>query len=167
MKAAVPVLLAALACAGAALAARAAELTELTGPQSDYVEHCSGCHGMQGDSYPADIPVLRGRVGYFLCTKEGREYLIRLPNVSYSAIPDDQQLADMMNFVVFGLGGPSVPRGAKHFTAAEIGSLRKQPLATTSLVDARNRIVGAMVRTCGAPKSMNRFYDPALLPQKY
>ena len=39
-------------------------LPELTGPQSDYVEHCSGCHGMQGNSAPAEIPVLRDRVGY-------------------------------------------------------------------------------------------------------
>ncbi len=50
-----------------------AELPELTTPQSDYVEHCSGCHGMQGNSAPADIPVLRDRVGYFLCSKEGRD----------------------------------------------------------------------------------------------
>ncbi len=165
MKIAVAAALCVLAFAGAIVAVRAAELTELTGPQSDYVEHCSGCHGMGGNSYPADIPVLRDRVGYFLCTQEGREYLIRLPNVAYSAIGDDQQLADMMNFVVFGLGGHSVPKGAKQFTAAEIGTLRKRPLATTSLIDTRARIVGNMVRTCGAPKSMNRFYDPALLPK--
>jgi hypothetical protein len=54
--------------------------------------------------------VLRDRIGYFMCTREGREYLIRLPNVAYAPIPDNQQLADMMNFVVFGLGGPAHPR---------------------------------------------------------
>ena len=85
-------------------------LPELTVAQSDYVEHCSGCHGMQGNSAPAEIPVLRDRVGYFMCTQQGREYLIRLPNVAYSAISDNQELADMMNFVVFGLGGNSAPR---------------------------------------------------------
>jgi cytochrome c553 len=46
----------------------------LTAPESDYVEYCSGCHGMQGNSAPAEIPVLRDRVGYFMCTKEGRDY---------------------------------------------------------------------------------------------
>ena len=65
-----------------AMAWAAPGLPELTTPQSDYVEHCSGCHGMQGDSAPAEIPVLRDRIGYFLCTQEGREYLIRLPNVA-------------------------------------------------------------------------------------
>ena len=134
-------------------------LPELTTPQSDYVEHCSGCHGMQGDSAPAEIPVLRDRIGYFMCTREGREYLIRLPNVAYSAIGDNQELADMMNFVVFGLGGNSAPRGAKPFTAAEVGRLRKDALSTQSLVAVRAEVVAKMLGSCAVPKSMNYFYD--------
>jgi hypothetical protein len=134
-------------------------LPELTVAQSDYVEHCSGCHGMQGNSAPAQIPVLRDRVGYFMCTREGREYLIRLPNVAYSAISDNQELADMMNFVVFGLGGNSAPRGARPFTAREVAQLRKEALATQSLIAIRAEVVGNMVGRCAVPKSMNFFYD--------
>ena len=134
-------------------------LPQLTTPQSDYVEHCSGCHGMQGDSAPAEIPVLRDRVGYFMCTKEGREYLIRLPNVAYSAITDDQELADMMNFIVFGLGGNSAPKGARPYTAPEVARLRTQALATQSLIAARTEVVGKMMGSCKVPKSMNYFYD--------
>ena len=135
--------------AGGRLAAAALpELTglpELTTPQSDYVEHCSGCHGMQGNSAPAEIPVLRDRVGYFMCTREGRDYLIRLPNVAYSAITDNQELADMMNFVVFGLGGNSAPKGTKPFTAAEVARLRTKALATQSLIAVRAEVVGKMM----------------------
>jgi len=132
----------------------------LTTPQSDYVEHCSGCHGMQGNSAPAEIPVLRDRVGYFMCTREGRDYLIRLPNVAYSAIGDNQELADMMNFVVFGLGGGSAPRTAKPFTAAEVARLRRDALATQSLIAARARIVAALSASdCAVPDSMKFFYD--------
>jgi len=134
-------------------------LPELTVAQSDYVEHCSGCHGMQGNSAPAQIPVLRDRVGYFMCTREGREYLIRLPNVAYSAISDNQELADMMNFVVFGLGGNSAPRGARPFTAGEVAQLRQKALATQSLIAIRAEVVGNMVGRCAVPKSMNFFYD--------
>ena len=134
-------------------------LPNLTTPQSDYVEHCSGCHGMQGNSAPAEIPVLRDRVGYFMCTKEGREYLIRLPNVAYSAISDNQQLADMMNFVVFGLGGSSAPRDARPFTAAEVARLRTRALATQSLIAVRAEVVGKMASRCAVPKSLNFFYD--------
>jgi hypothetical protein len=134
-------------------------LPELTGPQSDYVEHCSGCHGMQGNSAPAEIPVLRDRVGYFMCTEEGRDYLIRLPNVAYSAITDNQELADMMNFVVFGLGGNSAPKGTRPFTAPEVARLRGRALATQSLIAARAAIVDRLVGTCAVPQSMKFFYD--------
>ena len=138
------------------------ELPHLTTPQSDYVEHCSGCHGMQGNSAPADIPVLRDRIGYFMCTREGRDYLIRLPNVAYSAISDNQELADMMNFIVFGLGGKSAPRNAKPFTAAEVARLRRDPLATQSLVAARERVVGGLAASgCTVPESIKNFYDDA------
>ena len=132
----------------------------LTTPESDYVEYCSGCHGMQGNSAPAEIPVLRDRVGYFMCSKEGRDYLIRLPNVAYSAIDDNQELADMMNFVVFGLGGRSAPKGAKPFTAAEVARLRRDALATQSLIAARARVIGGLASGgCAVPDSMKFFYD--------
>ena len=131
----------------------------LTTPESDYVEYCSGCHGMQGNSAPAEIPVLRDRVGYFMCTKEGRDYLIRLPNVAYSAITDNQELADMMNFVVFGLGGNSAPKGTKPFTAAEVGRLRAEALGTQSLIVARAHVVDRLISDCAVPQSMKFFYD--------
>jgi hypothetical protein len=140
-------------------AAQSAPLPELTTPQSDYVEYCSGCHGMQGNSAPAEIPVLRDRVGYFMCTKDGRDYLIRLPNVAYSAISDNQELADMMNFVVFGLGGASAPKGTSPFTAAEVKRLRANALGTQSLIAARATVVDKMISTCAVPQSMKLFYD--------
>jgi len=136
-----------------------APLPLLTTPESDYVEYCSGCHGMQGNSAPAEIPVLRDRVGYFMCIKEGRDYLIRLPNVAYSAITDNQELADMMNFVVFGLGGNSAPKGTQPFSAAEIGRLRGEALATQSLIAARAHAVEKMISDCAVPQSMKAFYD--------
>jgi hypothetical protein len=152
-----------LACS----AARAQQkLPQLTTPQSDYVEHCSGCHGMQGNSAPADIPVLRDRVGYFMCTPAGRDYLIRLPNVAYSAIDDNQELADMMNFVVFGLGGKSAPAKARPFTAAEVAGLRSHALATESLIGIRAEIVEGMHGKCDAPDSMRFFYDPVQQARK-
>jgi hypothetical protein len=144
----------------AAMASQAQpDLPLLTTPESDYVEYCSGCHGMQGNSAPAEIPVLRDRVGYFMCTKEGRDYLIRLPNVAYSAITDNQELADMMNFVVFGLGGSSAPKGTRPFTAAEVGRLRAQALGTQSLIAARAAVVGKLISSCAVPESMKFFYD--------
>ena len=143
----------------AAATSGAPAMPELTPPESAYVEYCSGCHGMQGNSAPAEIPVLRDRVGYFMCTRDGRDYLIRLPNVAYSAITDNQELADMMNFVVFGLGGASAPKGTKPFTAAEVKRLRGEALGTQSLIAARETVVDKMIATCAVPQSMKFFYD--------
>ena len=157
--AAVILLLPAFGASAAPLLPELKGLPELTTPQSDYVEHCSGCHGMQGNSAPAEIPVLRDRVGYFMCTREGRDYLIRLPNVAYSAISDNQELADMMNFVVFGLGGKSAPKGTKPFTASEVARLRTRALATQSLIAIRAEVVARLGTGCAVPDSMNFFYD--------
>ena len=108
---------------------------------------------MQGNSAPAEIPVLRDRVGYFMCTKDGRDYLIRLPNVAYSAIADNQELADMMNFVVFGLGGASAPKGAKPFTAVEVKRLRAQALGHPVPDRSRGAVVDKMVSTARCLKA--------------
>jgi hypothetical protein len=160
--------LAAVAGVGLAWAADEAPagLTELTSPQSDYIEHCGGCHGLQGTSAPANIPVLRGRVGYFMCLDEGRDYLIRLPNVAHSRITDNDQLAEMMNFVVFGLGEHSAPGNARPFTGAEVARLRRSPLDGPSLVDTRAAIVRKLVKRCAAPASLSLFYPGQQPPRR-
>ncbi|CAM8664387.1 cytochrome C [Sphingobium sp.] len=126
--------------------------------RADYVEQCAGCHGVAGSAAPARLPELRGRVGWFLCTPAARAYLIRLPNVAHSRIKDNQQLADMMNFVVFGLGGASAPPGTAPFTADEVARERLHPLSTTALKAERARHVDAAIRQCKAPASLRRLY---------
>jgi hypothetical protein len=155
-------LLAALFATRLALAAddkaSPAQPAEMTTAQSDYIEHCGGCHGLQGSSAPADIPVLRERVGYFMCLAEGREYLIRLPNVAHATITDNDELAEMMNFVVFGLGGHSAPAGARPFTGDEVAALRQHPLGGRSLVDTRAALVKRLQQRCAAPASLSSAY---------
>lgn len=126
--------------------------------KADYVEHCAGCHGVQGMSAPARLPELRGRVGYMMCSAETRSYLLRLPNIAKSRISDDQQLADMLNFMVFGLGGTSVLPGTKPFTATEVGYERQYALTSASLVRERKRQVETAIAKCGAPASFRNFY---------
>jgi hypothetical protein len=131
---------------------------EMNQAQSDYVEHCGGCHGIGGDAAPADLPTLKGRVGWFLCTPEGRSYLIRLPNVSRSRISDNDQLADLLNFMVFGLGGGSAPAGARPFTAAEVARERGSPFTSVSLIETRRLLVEKLIRQCRAPASLRLMY---------
>lgn len=165
-----PLLCAALLLAGGTAALRAAlppmgplpaAITDPAMARADYVEQCAGCHGVAGSAAPAQLPELRGRVGWFLCTPQARAYLIRLPNVALSRIKDNQQLADMMNFVVFGLGGSSVPQGSTPFTAEEVAHERRFALSAASLTAERARHVETAIRKCHAPASLREMFPSA------
>lgn len=121
--------------------------------QTKFMLSCGGCHGTLGESPPLSVPVLRGRAGYFLCTPQGREYVIRLPNVS-RALMSDADLAAVMNFVTFKLGEHSVPGKAQPFTAAEVAEIRARPLNALPLNAFRRKVVKTLVSRCGAPADM-------------
>ncbi|MFS8371133.1 hypothetical protein ACJROZ_12905 [Acetobacter indonesiensis] len=65
-----------------------------------------------------------------------------------SLIRDDQELADVMNFVLFRMGGKSTPAGTKPFTAAEIHTLRTQPITTTNLLALRAEVLSRAAAQC-------------------
>lgn len=139
-------------------AAQPAAAPELTAPtytpaQTQFTLRCGGCHGVSGRSPPREVPNLRGTAGYFLCTPEGREYLIRLPNVSRTGL-SDPDLAEVMNYVAFGLGEGKTPKNAKAFTGEEVHRLRKTPLTGADLMQTREKVVRKLVRSCGAPKEL-------------
>ena len=82
-----------------------------------------------------------------MCTPEGREYIVRLPNVAFAAA-DDAALADVMNFVVFSLGGESVPEGVAPYSSREVGALRRQPLKNRPLDEMRAQILADAIASC-------------------
>ena len=127
--------------------------------RSDYIENCGGCHGVTGSTAPAMVPELRGRVGWFLCTAETRDYLLRLPNVAHSRVRDDEQLAELMNYVVYVIGQPNIPAQARPFTADDVARARPQALTSVNLTKERARNVAIAMKQCGAPASLRDFYD--------
>ncbi len=128
-----------------------------TKPQSNYLLGCGGCHGENGISNSKLVPDLHGQVGFYLNIPEGREYLVRLPNVAFS-IMSDQELTDVLNFMVFQIGGASVPAHTAPYTIAEVARLRKLPLNEVSLVDYRKRLVDLLIGQHGASQKL-RVYD--------
>jgi hypothetical protein len=125
--------------------------------QVTYLERCGGCHGIQGHSAPSLVPRLQGQVGSFLCLPEGRSYLVRLPSVALSPL-SDSELASLMNFVVFDLGGDPADRARfPPYTAAEVGTLRKQPLNEIALAGYRAAIVTRLIEQCGAPSTLRDY----------
>ena len=151
-----PGVIALLVLAGAASAVFSATISgpgnglkPLPWGQAHYYEGCGGCHGLDGISARREIPVLRDSVGAFLCSAEGRRYIIRLPNVAFAHM-DDGTLAATMNFVVFELGRESVPPGAKPYTAREIAVLRRSPLKNQPLANLRAAALAAAPGSCTA-----------------
>lgn len=107
---------------------------------------------------PHSVPTLRGLAGRFLCTGEGRAYIIRLPDVALTGL-SDQLLAGVANFVAFDLGAP-VPSGprARPYTAAEVEQLRERPLTGPGLRAYRAAVIRHLAARCAVPPGL-RVYD--------
>ena len=111
---------------------------------------------MNGISNSNLVPSLKGLVGYYLNTPEGRAYLPRLPNVAFSAL-DDEHLAAVLNYMVFDIGAGSVPAGTKAYRSAEVGKWRRQPLTEITLSEYRRRIVETLISRYHAPEAMRGY----------
>ena len=135
------------------------QIEPIPAPRANYLERCGGCHGLEGVSARRDVPTLRNQSGNFLCTPEGRRYLIQLPNVARVAL-DDNEVAAMMNYVVFELGGAS-PGQRAPYTASEVAELRRSPLVSVSLTALRARLVEQLIGRCTAPAALRDYSGPA------
>ncbi len=131
----------------------------LSPERSSYLEGCGGCHGIDGQSYAPKVPDLTRQAGYFLCTPEGRRYILRLPNVAFSHL-DNAQLAATMNYVVFTLGEGTAPAGAKPITEAEIAAVRGTPIDDPDLLRVRAGIVAGILRACPAARGLLAYGAP-------
>ncbi|MCV6614871.1 MAG: cytochrome c, class I [Cellvibrionaceae bacterium] len=108
----------------------------------NYKMFCRGCHGPGGEGGKA-VPFMNDYVGHFVKFDEGREYLVRVPGSANAAL-DDTQLAQVLNWIVINIGGPSTPKDFKPYTPAEVGELRKAPLFEA--FEARRQLLQKMLQ---------------------
>ncbi|MDU9413228.1 cytochrome C [Pseudomonas sp. zfem005] len=93
----------------------------------NYQLQCAGCHLGDGTGSKAnDTPRMKGFVGNFLKVKGGREFLVRVPGMSQSAL-NDAQLADLLNWLMRedGMAGKSMPARYEPYSTEEVSRLRK------------------------------------------
>jgi hypothetical protein len=102
------------------------------------------------------VPDLKDQVGYFLNLPQGRSYVVRLPNVAFS-ITSDEALTGLLNYVVFTLGGASVPTGTKPYALREVSQLRRNPLTEVSLVQMREQMVRILIDQYHATTDLRRY----------
>lgn len=121
--------------AGAALAAvtavvpaaRALERPESGDVAQNYVLFCAGCHGFDGAGAAGHVPPLRESLAGLLSVPGGREFLLRVPGVSNSAL-SDAALAAVMNWCVRQFAGEQAAARQPAYTTAELAAARREPL---------------------------------------
>jgi hypothetical protein len=94
--------------------------------QFNYQMFCQGCHTPDGTG-AMSVPRMKDQVGYFLETPRGREYLVRVPGSATSAL-DNDQLAEVLNWILLEFAGESLSPGYQAYTAEEVGRMRREPL---------------------------------------
>lgn len=92
----------------------------------NYMLHCQGCHLPGAAGVEGKVPAMKDFVGWFLHSEEGREFVIRVPGVSQSAL-DDNELAELVNWILLTNSKQQLPDDFRPFSAAEVGRLRSAP----------------------------------------
>ena len=111
-----------------------ADASAAASAEFNYILHCQGCHLADGQATPGKIPPLVG-AGKFLAVEGGREFLVRVPGVSLSIIPDGE-LAELMNWMLYRFSAEDMPADFEPYTAEEVGRYRKDPLVEVERVRA-------------------------------
>jgi mono/diheme cytochrome c family protein len=106
-----------------------------------YARNCQGCHGHKGITVP-EVPTLRDRVGWFLHTPEGRDYIVQVPGVAFALVTDDE-LAKVLNWMLSNYSREQLPAHWRPYTAREVGALRRKPLGNVS--DKRQDVIAELV----------------------
>jgi len=96
--------------------------------EKNYLLHCSGCHLPSGIGDPPNAPTLRDTIGKIVATPEGRDYIVRVPGSSQTPM-SDQELADVLNWMLAEFNGATLPKNFEPLNAAEVGRSRSQVLA--------------------------------------
>ncbi|MPV67522.1 c-type cytochrome [Burkholderia sp. BE17] len=98
-----------------------------------WVLNCMGCHTATGGGIPGKVPPLANSLGYFTHLPAGREYVMRVPGASNSAL-SDQDLADVLNWVLTTMNRDALPRDFKPYTAAEVAAHRRPAFSDVATV---------------------------------
>jgi mono/diheme cytochrome c family protein len=115
-----------------------AEAYDAARARQGWVLNCMGCHTADGSGIPGKVPALRESLGHFVGMPEGREFVMRVPGASNSAL-SDADLANVLNWVLATMNASSRPAEFRPYTAEEIASHRRPAL--TDVAKTRARLV--------------------------
>ena len=96
-------------------------------PRTDYLLYCRGCHLINGTGVPPEVPTLVSDLGKIVAVPGGREYIIRVPGVSQTAMNNDE-LAAVLNWVLSEFNADTTPENFEPYTSEEVGEARQKVL---------------------------------------
>ena len=97
-------------------------------PKSHYMIHCMGCHLMDGQGQPPDVPVLDESLGRLIESDAGRAYLVRVPGAAQAPI-NDAELAGVINWMLNKYSAATLLDSFTPYTESEVRQHRHQILA--------------------------------------
>jgi hypothetical protein len=96
-------------------------------PLVNYQLNCMGCHLADGSGQAGRVPSLRRTLVLFSASRDGRDYIVRVPGVAQSPLSDEDTAA-LLNWMTRNLSDLPVPRDFADYSAAEVQRLRHRPL---------------------------------------
>lgn len=134
---------------------------DLTAGATIFAKRCAVCHHLNGQGVPGVYPPINETLGHFMATESGRKYLgevlafglagattvggQRYVGQMKLAPPlSDQEIADVLNYILTTFNGTSLPADAATFSADEIAALRATPKAPTEMAKTRQPIVAEL-----------------------
>jgi hypothetical protein len=124
------------AIAGIALFCTAPDTAWAYQPAVNYQINCMGCHLGDGSGQMGRVPSIRRSLVLFSASREGRDFIVRVPGVAQSPL-SDADTAALLNWMARNLSDLKVPPDFADYSEAEVQSLRHRPLARVSEVRAR------------------------------
>ena len=94
----------------------------------NYLLHCRGCHLPDGRGTPPEVPTLINELGKIVQVPRGRDYLVRVPGSAQAPL-DDQELAEVINWILVNFNQETLPDNFTPLKAKEVGRARKHVLA--------------------------------------
>jgi hypothetical protein len=105
-------------------------------PKSDYMIHCMGCHAMDGNGLPPEVPAFDSTLGDIVGKPGGRAYLIQVPGASQSPI-DDERLAKVLSWLLHQYAEDDLPQNFRDISTLEVSKFRSVTLQNPALDRAR------------------------------
>jgi mono/diheme cytochrome c family protein len=131
-------------------------------PDQLYTLNCWGCHQPQAQGIPGSVPRLSNSMGYFVRIPEGRAYLVEVPGVATAPL-SDEEVAQVLNWMLLTFSRPQLPEHFAPYTAAEIRKYRMHKLV--NVTEVRDRLA-AQLKSMGFSVAQDGKQAPPTMPAK-